>query len=606
MDKVFCTRKYRIACVCIGVLSLILALSMFFAPVSYDNDAGYISSVLLIIFSILSVCGALPLSLFSESGLSDKIASAIFAVLLMVMIGIDEILGSPLLSLGETPFRVFMGILYISMVFIAVFSLLLKFLTRTLYRESQPLIRSKKTLVFCIAAVALTSFAFFAACPDGLVYSDGVNVWQQTQNNVYSDWHPIVFVLIVKLCSLVYNSTASYCFLLAALWALTNAFVLCILHRNHGVRACKIYVILSLTWGLIAYKYIVYIYKDPLFCMAMLGFFAFLYDFLRGKRGVSTFIALLLYGLLASLVRHSMILPVSATLVIIIICSLVAKIRNKEKNDRSQPKGTIRFLALLLVLLIVLNSVAHAFAMKITDASENPPYIMYTVPIHMLGAYAASGHDVDAETREIMERVMPIEEWAEGYNANPYWADNLSRQYGYIGNRVFILEKEISGAEIIGANLRFVLLHPITYIDALKKINSMVWQISRPDGFNEWYDPYFNNSSDTAYLMIENYELSPNGFTKLIEPILTFFKQTPVVSNIACRGGAALFVLLLCAYIMWRKKHRRAVLFMLPAVFLAFVLMLTVPAQDPRYILWAIELAVLAIPIAICTDKKQQ
>ncbi len=588
----------------LSAVGLLLSILMLLTPTSYNTDAPYICGVIFLVFSALFALGRISFKDFSSACMKDRIFCGALTALLAVMIGISEIVKAKFIAESHIVLKILLCILVFSYLIFSIYFSLLK-IVRVLFEYGEKSSKqSKRTLIICILTVCITTLAFFIACPQGLVYSDGVSVWLQTQSNTYSDWHPIVFVLIVKLCSLIYNSTVSYVAFLSILWALTNSLVLCVLHRHHGDRACKLYVGISLTFGLISYKYIVYVYKDPLFCMAMLGFFAYLYDFTCGRRKISVFVALLSYGLLAALSRHAMILPIGITLAVAIICSVIAKLKDNNKLDGLSIKYTKRFLVVLLVSLIALNSTVHTVAMKTTQAEENPSYVAYTVPIHMLGAYAASGHEVDAETKELMERVMPVEEWANGYNSNPYWADTLSREWGYIGNRLGILKEEISGSELLLANLKFFISHPITYVRALGKISSMVWQISRPDGFEEWYGPDFFNSPDCPHHLIEGYELNPNGFTSILTGILTFFKKAPVLSNITCRGGAALFTLILCAYVMWRKRCGAKLLFMLPALILAALLILTLPAQDPRYMLWAIELAAFALPIAVCIKNK--
>ena len=190
--------------------------------------------------------------------------------------------------------------------------------------------RKRLTVPVCTAIVTVASFAFFFACPDGLVYSDGVTVWSQALSGAYSDWHPIVYVLIVKLCSLVYSKTVSYILFQTLLWITVNYIVLRVLFKHHGSKACKIYVLVSLTFGIMAYKYIIYLYKDPLFCMSLLAFSALLYDFSRGSRSVGCFVGLSIFGLLAALTRHAMVAPLIVTLVVVLIAALVMSSKKRK------------------------------------------------------------------------------------------------------------------------------------------------------------------------------------------------------------------------------------------------------------------------------------
>lgn len=592
-----------------AVLSAVMAFIMLLSRQPVLTDGGYLSAAVMLACSVLLIFGKISFSsLWVDTKMPDKIVSSVLALIIIVMIGMGELSRCGIFHVGATWLCMITLIVYVFLYAVSVYTLIL-YACLSLIRsgEDEPK-RSKLTVPICTGIVTLISFAFFFACPDGLVYSDGVTVWTQALSGAYSDWHPIVYVLIVKLCSLVYNKTVSYILFQTILWILVNYIVLRVLFRYHGSKACKIYVFTSITFGIMTYKYIVYLYKDPLFCMSLLAFSALLYDFSRGRRSVGGFIGLSVFGLLAALTRHAMVAPLIATLVIVLFAALIMDARKRKTGKDSdtgltKPK-TKRFLVLLLAVLVCMNALIHTAAMKLTNAEENEDYVTYTLPIHMLGAYAASGHEVDAQTREIMERVMPIEDWAKGYEQNPYWADNLSRVWGYIGNRIEVLDETVSGGELVAANARFFLSHPFTYVKEWGRITSMLWQISRPEGFLEWYSPYFENAEDSLDYLVEGYELEPNGFTVVLEKILVFTKEAPVLSNIICRGGAALFTILLCCYVLLRKKRINCAICALPTVIITLMLLLSIPAQDPRYVLALIETAIFIIPIAICQSKK--
>ncbi|MBE6577483.1 MAG: hypothetical protein E7653_05035 [Ruminococcaceae bacterium] len=584
----------------VGVPLLILSL-IWMVKASYPiNDAVMIAGTVIAVLSIALLLGKIDvLQLLRKGKRIDIVFSGLFTLLFTAMVGYSELFGSRLFASEGLVWKLLSYGVFLPIYVLSCFVLLLWVTQKAVYGFDGVRSPDKKTLWICTGVVAFVSVLFFLACPNGLLYDDGVYIWEQGLYHAYSDWHPVCFTLLVRLCSLIYPHPVSFIILQTVIWILTQHLILRILNRHYGALACKIYCVASMTLGIITYKYLVYLYKDPLFSLAILAFSACLLDYIKGHKGVCNFVLLVTYGLMAALTRHMMIVPVALTLVVVIIVELV----QKWKTD----KKAWCYLAAVLAVLLLLNSVVYNVAMKATDAEENADYVTYTIPIYMLGAYAASDYEIDPETVELMERVMPVEEWEAGYNQNIYWADTLTRSWGYIGPRIQILDENVSGGELIAANFRFFKSHPIYYAKSLLNTSSLMWEISRPESYAEWfYAPFDNGVTASSLREVEGYELVSTGATEVLTPVTTFASTMPVVYNVTCRGGFSLFLILLMCYLSFRKGHGKVALIALPMLTVVLLLFLSMPAPDPRYILGIIEIAVLLLAVTLTMKRKDK
>lgn len=597
MDK--CKIKL-LNCRIIGFLLLTLSLIWIIKTSSPINDAVMIAGTVIAFFAIIMLLGKIDvLQSFQTAKKTDLIFAGLFALLFTAMVGYSALFGSRLFAQENLLWKLFSFGVFLPAYIFSCFLLLLWVIQSILERADREHSSDKNTLWICTGVIALVSTLFFFASPNGLLFDDGVYIWEQGLYNAYSDWHPICFTLLVRLCSWIYPHPISFIVLQTLVWIFTQHLILRILNRHYGALACKIYCIASFALGVVAYKYIVYLYKDTLFSLAILAFSVCLLDYFKGHRGPCNFALLLTYGLMAALTRHMMIVPIAVTLCVIIVVELIEKFKADKK--------AWCYMTALLALLILSNSVIHSVAMKATDAEENSDYVAYTIPIYMLGAYAASGYEIDAETVELMERVMPVEEWETGYNQNIYWADTLTRSWGYIGSRIEILDESVSGGELIAANFRFFKDHPIYYVKSLLNTSSLLWEISRPDGYAEWFYAPFDNGVTAASLRdVEGYELTTTGATDIVTPVTTFASTMPIIYNITCRGGFSLFLILLMCYVLFRKGQGKIALVALPMLIIVLLLFLSMPAPDPRYILGIIEVAVLLLAISITVSKKEK
>ena len=216
----------------------------------------------------------------------------------------------------------------------------------------------------------------------------------------------------------------------------------------------------------------------------------------------------------------------------------------------------------------------------------------------MIGAAAANGVTFDEKDTEILEQIMPIEDYAECYSK--YYLDDITRSWGKIGDRVWAfadaVENQGLGKDLLRINAKLALTHPVIYITALLDASSIIWEIGRPvDSDGEW----------GVSSLTENYDLiTYNSFYSFIKPWTSLTSQLPIYRDLCSRGGFALFAIIFSAALLILKKRSRELIAIVPILTVSLLLLITTPAQHTRYILQAIDCALLIVPYSFFAEKR--
>lgn len=559
------------------------------------GDVYYVWLLPVLIFTVLTFFKRFEIfNIFRHMKKRDVIVSGILTAAYLIMSPITEVFRLSCFTFsGKSFFQSFLvpfNYLFFLLAAAELFGCIIFGFNATNKEAFSPECSKKKSpFLVCTIIIAGVSVAYAFAGYPGILHEDGIGIW-----NSASDWHPIGYVAIVRFCFLIWKNPFSIVIFQTVLWILTNILLLDALKKYKSPNACITYTILSLTAGIMAYKYLPVVYKDVVFSICFLGFAVSLYRLLR-KLSVSNFIFLALYAVFASVTRHGAVVPVILTLACTIIVYLI----------QHNPKIAVKIAACCAIPVVVVSG-ALKLTVKFSKISENPSYVTYTVPLFMLGAYAASGLEMSEETITTMEKIMPLSDWKKGYQSDPYWADTVSRNWGIVGNRIDEFEKQSLQGAVIKANWDFFSNHPKDYLKYFFDINSLVWEMSRPDGtYAEWLVNSFDNCSDRAEETYPQwYPADHNVFRKILEPVTSVAFDVPVWRIVSYRGGISIWMIAYASFVIG-KKDKQTLLIALPFFIYAGMLMLSLPAQDPRFILPFVEFAVFYFSIAFIPDKRE-
>lgn len=438
-----------------------------------------------------------------------------------------------------------------------------------------------------IPIILLTFACLFSTYPGIYMQDDVISVWEEVTENHLFDWHPIGYELFCKLCFYIYKSPITVNVVQSLAWLLLNYEILKFLSEiQPNGTAARIYTAASI-FVFTPFLYLQVMMKDIVYSICLVAFTLQLFILLTKKAGRKTYVLLALSGLGTALFRHAQMVPVMVTLFILFIFCL--------KKKKEAVRG---ILASICAILALYTAIVPVLSFRILNATPNPAYATYTAPFAMIGAAAANGVTFDEKDTEILEQIMPLEDYAECYSK--YYLDDITRSWGKIGDRVWVfadaVENQGLGKELLRINAKLALTHPVIYITALLDASSIIWEIGRPvDSDGEW----------GVSSLTENYDLiTYNSFYSFIKPWTSLTSQLPVYRDLCSRGGFALFAIIFSAALLILKKRSRELIAIVPIATVSLLLLITTPAQHTRYILQAIECALLIVPYSFFAEKR--
>lgn len=440
--------------------------------------------------------------------------------------------------------------------------------------------------------VALLILAYLLCSFPNYRLGDSFMCWDQAVAGEWNDWDPIGYIFFLRICSEIWNSYWIVRILQSILYLYICNGALGLLFRlTRSKKACRIYVLVA-SLVITPYIYLQLTYKDILFTMCLFAFSLNLLDCItKEKTNWKNFTAFLGFGLVVVLFRHGSLVPVLAGALTMLAVLLVGK-RKKDSLKMAGSLGGVLVLKFLIVDLL---------AFQILDATRNPGYVTYTLPMVLAGAMASDEEvELTEDERTVMEIITPLEHWREAYarTGNGYWADPIARDWSTIGGVVHKIDEYDLGEPLLRLNFSLFRRYPVKYLTVFFNCNSLVWEMGRPwDGY-EWAPV-----EGTCFEFMEGYpseeEMPRTAMTNIMLQLSNASTRIPIVRSFTWRGGIWTFGLLFsCALLVWKRRLRDLVA-CLPVLTVLAMLMLAIPAQDPRYVLGGVECGIFFLVYGI-------
>ncbi len=575
-------------------------------------DASYVTLVPLVLGIILFV--KMPEdsreAIWEREQRFHLLLSVCFAVLFILMLSASQIAGSGMYSFQELrnlyPEAAAKGIflfacsIYPLSVFFSLVLLFFEMFRFALGQGESGELTLKKIpylgIYYYLFPVVLLVFCYLFCSFPNYKLADSFMCWDQAVAGEWSDWDPIGYIFFLRLCSEVWNSFWIVRIIQSILYIyICNAALGLIARETGSLKACRIYMAVH-SVVLTPFIYLQLTYKDVLFTMSLFAFCLCLLDAVTGKRlEWKKRIALWGFGLIVVLFRHGSSLPVLLGGAAVCVIFLLAN----RKKDCMKLLGTL-VLVFLFKLLIV-----NLLAFRILHAAENPGYVKYTVPMVLAGAFASDPEVelTEAETT-VMEIIAPLERWRESYanTGNGYWADPIARDWGTIGGNIHKIDEYDLGEAMLRLNFSLFRRHPVKYLTVFFNCNSLVWEIGRPADGYEWA-PVEGTCFEFAEGYPDEQEMPRTAMTNIMLEISNACNRIPILRSFTWRGGIWSFGLLLSCVLLLLKRRWRDTAAVLPVLTVLATLMLAVPAQDPRYILGAVECGMFFVVYGIFVPK---
>jgi len=428
--------------------------------------------------------------------------------------------------------------------------------------------------------IAFISIIFISAAYPSWDFSDIKWIWREVEKNVWSEWHTVGYILFVHFCRFFGGSKFGVPVVQTILWIFINNMAFNALYKHtKSKRACNIYLIASCVIFTPTF-YLQLMFKDVPFSMCLFAFCVAAADVLISQEPKRLdYIKLAAFAVPAALLRHGSVFPVFITLIVLVFYKTL------NKRDKYFSLELPAFAAGAMAAIIFTSGVLSPLILR---ASSAPSYITYSKPMQMAAAIVASGCDLTESEIETLEKIMPLEEWESCYDKR--FSDPASRPWALVGENIYKLNESEYQRAILKLNALFFIKYPVKYTSALLDSASIIWELGRPNGGYEW-TPVNGSHVNKHEFEVAFSTIKPTAATNVIINVAQTTQKTPVLRSIFWRGGVWLFLLILAVVLCFHKKESRLFIALLPAVISVLMLFLSIPAQDPRYILPVMEIS---------------
>ena len=559
-----------------GILKYIFAawiIVIFMTPEQFKSGAYSFSAV---IFGAAAFILFKKLYVRAEQLTNRKflISSLILTALFMIQLSVTQLFAG--FAPENTAARLVMQPIFIifltAAVFITIGTLLNYALTSKRNPDAEKPLRKIPyiNLYYAVLPTIAVTAAYVIAGYPSYSYPDTVGIWERINNNVWEEWHTVAFLLYCRIFSLNLKSQYAISVFQGIFWVLISNYAIGIMSKHsESKRLCVIYAILT------AVIFTPEIYcgvmlKDPIYCMCHFLLFAALFDFLGSeKHSAKQYIILTAAAIFTSVFRHAAFPSVFCTLAVLCVYIIKKKINCKNLM--------ISILSTVIGVVFIGSILPH----NILHAAENPAYVKYSVPMYLVGALSNKIDSLDAEDVYVMEQIMPLQRWKEASASDKYWADTVSRTWGGIGSDIEKLNDPAMEKEVLLLNMRLLLKYPYQYISSAFDISSIVWEIGRPSDGYELAPVDGGSPYDGA--------LKRNIGTAATRSLSVASFANPLFNPIYWRGGLWLFIIGFSIIVLILKNRLKYIIPAILPVMTSLLLLISIPAQDPRYIIYLIE-----------------
>lgn len=403
-----------------------------------------------------------------------------------------------------------------------------------------------------------------------------------------TDWHPIIFTLLVSFCIQVFSSASSVLIIQIICLALLFGYVFSFLQKK-GVSKIVL-VFLSLIIALLPTNFLsmITLTNDIPYSIALMAltFLAFKIVITNGKwlEKTQNLILLSTVSSLAILFRYNGIPAVG----FFFICLLLF-------FPKLWRKSLISLSAVLAIWLLVSGPLSGL--LNVTKESQGH---LDNILLHHISAHVANGTHMTAAESAYLDELLPLEDWKYSCCSNAaMWANDDFDRVEFHANSIFNRQLELS---LFKRNPSLEVSHMLCASD-------IVWNVSNGC---EIKHPFVEQIKG-RYYWTRSYlpQYLENSFLPgLIEPIsrwLIGLDEIPVASALLWHPAWYLYAAIICVIIFSRKiKSARGLLVLAPALGQSLFLLIFNRVQNFRYQYCMVLVGFLLIAIAFYQPKSDE
>ena len=482
-------------------------------------------------------------------------------------------------SIGKT----FVKGLLIYIVAFAAFFIATCFLTRT-GREARENgltgIDAKPPLSLWLALPSLLVYGLvLAAYWPAQMSPDSIDQWRQIVEGTYVDAHPLLSTFLYKLAYLVYPAPQSAAFLQIVGFSLATWFFL----RESMAWGVPKYVaaIAALVLPLFPANFMLVttLWKDVPFTIGIILLSTLAAREVRLNLTLTwgSVVAMALAGFLTFGVRHNGI---------IIVCLFFAMLFVFARGRQAKLR-----VGAALVSQVVVFIVTKTLLLTMLGASPVGAHYKSIFAVHVLGAMEKAGVKFDPADDVLVQKVLPREEWIEGYNCKSvvplFWSKHIS--YSFLAS---------AANDLNALMFKEIFRHPIVFARHQLCVTGLIWRMDgEGDEFISIAPGEITNMQESRELGLKTQSLLPE-FKQLLD---TWHSQIFAKSEVYTRPALYVLLGLLATLMLIYRRSAAAMLIFAPAVFNCVGLSVLMSAQDYRYLWPTVVMSLLVIVLAAGT-----
>ncbi|GIM28242.1 hypothetical protein CPJCM30710_09080 [Clostridium polyendosporum] len=412
----------------------------------------------------------------------------------------------------------------------------------------------------------------------GVMTADSLAQWDQMNTFQLSDWHPVMHTLFNYLITRIWYSPAAIVLVQIIMISLTFGYAMSTFYRL-GVNK-KILISLSILFSIFPPTGLMSIclWKDiPYSAMISLMTILLLDLHYRGSTLLTNslfIITLILCSFGVLFFRHNGLIPFIATYI-----GLLIVYRNEAK------RLFILFTSILIVFSIVKGPIFSMLNVQPTQKSE-----AFGVLVNGIGAVVKDNGNITEEQKGQLNKILPYELWGKDYYAYSTNSIKFDKQF----NSSIISNNP---SEFVKLSFEIFKQNPGIFIKSYFRQISLIWE-TRQSGDN--------------YVFIWEYPINQNKYNLLNAPksnrisdyLFNFMDYTGKHPSIFWRP--AIFMYLTFAIFIYEfiKLNKKIILVSVPLFFNIASLLISMPAQDYRYLFSNVIIFFGILPMILVSNKR--
>lgn len=428
-------------------------------------------------------------------------------------------------------------------------------------------------ILFAIQVIILG--IYFCGLNPGNMSYDTYNQVSQLKGNIpFNTWHPIGHTLFIGLLLKIWSNYAVISIFQILFFALVTSMFYTTLIKKDVKWQLVYFTALIMSAIPSTGVNVVTQWKDIPFTVGLLWGTFILFkmclvkDYFKNIAHIFEFVICLLS---ITLFRFNGILAFILMLIIALIYVVTG-------HNKIQIRNYCISTAIILAMILLINNIIP----NKLNANPNPPGMKLRPIYQGLAALYVKGEEEDVviESRKLIESVSTPKQMIDFYN--PYFADTISNNTPQFLNNL----SKISTKDALKMYIEAAIMHPEVIIGDKFNLATTMWSVTK--------DPLSYNNAYTTIIqkeMIEEFEVHRinNKITTAVEEFAKdTYHENYLLNTLVWRPGFYLSLELILLLYLIIHKDKRNILF-IPLLCNAFIVFLTMPAQDYRY-LWFISL----------------